>query len=153
MTPAGDTQWSSVFPGMYIQAADGSVWRVDGKRRDVGQDGWTLRITNRAGASVDVSRGPEEAVTILEPTMEEAEALIMARLPVSAVQRRVIRMEQVTRPQILAAHLLNHHGISVATSSPEHNKDLAGLLEMHAIAHAQPESATIPHVHVSFDQL
>ena len=153
MTPER-AHWGALEPRMYLQAADGSIWRVDGKRRDVGDAGWTLLITNAAGQSVEVMRGYEDPVTVMVPTMEEAENLLLAALPVNGISRRVLPVEQIrTHPDTklvraaLAGHLEVLHGISISPSAHAENGDIEGLIEAHNISHANPASVRIPHVH------
>ena len=152
---AHPTSWVWLEVGMYLQATDGSVWRIDGKGRDVGQDGWTLRITNKDGKSVDVSRGAEAPTMVMVPTPEEAEAVIVNAGMVAGIKRRVIRMEEYrSNPDskwvraALASHLATLHGISITSTAHEQNKSIDDLLEIHALAHASTRPPIIEHVHV-----
>ena len=150
------TTWVMLEPGMYLQAADATIWRVDAKSYNVQLGAWVLRITDAAGNWADVGRPADAPVTVMVPTIDEAEMVVAQALPVAGVLRRVIRMEHIaTHPDgkwvraHLASHLLNLHHLSISATAHAENTDLAGLLEAHALAHARPEPDWIPHIHVN----
>lgn len=150
------TTWVMLEPGMYVQGTDGSVWRVDEKRY-TGGGIWWFALTNRRGELAHITKQPEDPATLMQPTHEDAEALLVAAGMVTkdGIQRRFIRMEDfAAHPDTkwaraaLASHLLNQHGVSVSPTAHAENKSIADLLEAHALAHSSSTPMIIPHIHV-----
>lgn len=150
------TTWVMLEVGMYVQGTDGSVWRVDDKLYIMGGL-WQFELVNRDLMRAIVSKRPDEPVTLMQPTHEDAEALLVAAGMVSpqGIERRFIRMEEfAAHPDTkwsraaLASHLLHQHGVSISPTAHVENKDMADLLEAHALAHSSNRPMIIAHVHV-----
>ena len=152
---AQDTTWIMVEPDMYVRDGNGGVWRVLARRYEDGL--WRFRLGDANGYPMaDILALPGAPVTIMVPTIDDAEALISTLLPVNGVQRRVITMERVTSSPdskwvraAFASHLLNLHHVSISPTAHAENHSIAELVELHNLSHAKPEATWVPHIHVA----
>ena len=154
------TTWFEVEPLMYVLGTDGSMWRVESRAPTYAGGIWTFKMINRQGQWVEVAKSFDDAVTVVVPTFDDAEATVLQILAVTGIQRRVIRMEDLAthpdnkwRRAHIAAHLLSMHHVSVSPSAHAENHDITDLIMQHNLAHASPGSTWVPHVHLPLDQL
>lgn len=162
MTPER-SQWLHVDVGSYVRDPSGTDWRVDGKRRvDTDPDGvWRFALTGRDGRRAEAPMHLDWPIDVLVPsTLAEAEAIVTRHLPVTGVRRKVVAMEQLASypdkqwvRQQLAIHLREMHHVSIKPSSAADTADLAGMLAVHAAAHASGAGMTIAHIHVPLHEL
>lgn len=152
--------WVMIEPGMYVQGTDGSTWRVESKQYIIGA--WQFELMNRDRQRAIISKKPDDVVTLMQPTHEDAEALLVAAGMVKPenIQRRFMRMEEFTgHPDgqyaraALASHLANQHGVSISPTAHAENRSMADLLEAHVLAHSSLRPMPIPHVHVPMEML
>lgn len=140
---ARNGDWAEVQVGSYIQAPDGSTWRVDGDR-----DGWLL-LTSAAGQRTAAPR-PTGPVVIMEPSEAEAVATLEQRLgaEVMAVVDHQTRAIKATpwadmSPANRRVHLQMLHGIYADDVG---TKKTGELDEAHAWGH-NGGGNLIPHTH------
>jgi hypothetical protein len=73
--------WGEVPQGGYIKELNTQqVWRVESRVSDPFSGTITFTLRDRAGARCTVHFHPSDAAVVLEPTFEEAIALVEARL-------------------------------------------------------------------------
>ena len=138
---AHTARWHEVSPGMYIQAKDGSVWKVVEERPG------KVLLQSRAGETAIVDRGePFAEVTVLRLTLEEAEALVAERMAATLEAR--IEGKTHTCPLAksrgeLATHLLLYHGFVV-----HQRQDGKALREVHQEAHADADQGADMHGYI-----
>jgi hypothetical protein len=157
VTPV-EGQWLDLRPTMFIQAADGTVWRVTGCRMEPFTLDTKLADLRKqvamtsatTGQTAVVSKGDWSPVTILVPDWDEPH--LVAAL--QGVKYRKINAWSFPKntPQArfeVATHMLLMHRMSVKPHSHKENGPLSHLLERHAIDHAAPANpGWSPHIHV-----
>lgn len=141
-------QWLAVEPGMYVKDRTGKTWRVEDER-----DG-RLLLVGAGGERTTMQRPPAtQHVDVLEPTDEEALALVKRELGGSVVavaeRDRVMRCPPLTRVlDDIHAHMFLIHGIY--TRSGPGSKGIDKLLEFHKQDHlneAERSHAWLNHEH------
>lgn len=124
----------------YVQDRQGQTWRVEAER-----DGKVLLLGRNQDRKVIDRPPPTMGVTVLEPTDDEALALVESTLGASVIARGEQGASHWTCPplvrrlDVIHTHFFTMHGIW--TKSGPMSKSLEKLLEEHRADHL-----TEPHV-------
>jgi len=134
--------WVDIAPGMYVQDRDAKTWRVEDRRGD------NFLLQDRHGERTVVAPQGSSAVTVLEPTEQEALATVGGE--VFAVYDPL----GITCPPLahglafIHSHMFVLHGVWTATGPGSKSK--TPLLEAHRNDHGDPAShGYVKHRHVA----
>lgn len=143
-----ETSWAEVAVHTYVVDRNGETWRVDDER-----DGQVL-LVNAAGARTAMQRPPGAApVTVLEPTHDEALAVVADKLGGEVVAEKAAGGNWRSIPlrhdlETIHSHMLLMHG--VWTKSGKGSRNVKMLLELHRAEHLNPDErshAWVNHTH------